>query len=179
MAKSPAAKVLIVFFSRGGITRKVADALAHAAQADLEELREIRSRSGLWGYLRSGFEGTYRRPSLELLPIKHNPRDYDIVLIGSPTWSGSLSSPVRAYLERHGAALRNAGLFVTCGGSRADGVLAQMAALLPKPALATLTLQDSEVRCSPAVQVGEFLETALVAWEKHRSQPPSRIGIAG
>ncbi len=162
-------RILVVFFSRSGTTRKVAQALAHAAGADLEELRESRSRSGLWGYLRSGYESTYRRSSSNLLPPERNPRDYDIVFIGGPTWSASLSSPVRAYLQQQRASLRDTGLFVTCGGPRADGVLAQMSELLTKPALATLTLSEAEVKRSPAVLVGEFLEKTLVAWECQRT----------
>jgi hypothetical protein len=165
-----AAKILIVFFSRTGITRKVAEALAHAAGADVDELRETRSRSGFWGYLRSGFEATYRRPSSELLPHEHDPRNYDIVLIGSPTWSASLSSPVRAYLEQQAALLPDTGLFVTCAGARADVVLAQMSSLLTKPTLAKLTLRHADVKYGPAIQVGEFLEAVLVAWEKRASK---------
>jgi menaquinone-dependent protoporphyrinogen IX oxidase len=165
-----APKVLVVFFSRTGTTRKAAEALAHAAGADLEELRESRSRSGILGYLRSGYEATYRRPSSDLVPPQRDPRNYDIVFIGGPTWSASLSSPVRAYLERQRAALPDTGLFATCGGPRADAVLAQMSELLTKPALAKLTLPEAEVKRSPAVQVAEFLETALVAWEKQGSK---------
>ena len=165
-----AAKILIVYFSRTGTTRKVAEALARAANADLEELQEARSRHGFWGYLRSGFEATSRRASSELLPLKHDPQRYDIVMIGSPTWSASLSSPVRAYLERERANLPDTGLFVTCRGREAEAVLAQMSALLAKPPLAKLTLREVDVKWSPAAQVGEFLEKALVAWEKPRAE---------
>jgi menaquinone-dependent protoporphyrinogen IX oxidase len=161
-----APKILVVFFSRTGTTRKVAQALAHAAGADVEELRESRSRSGVWGYLRSGYEATYGRSSSDLLPTQRDPRDYDIVFIGSPTWSSSLSSPVRAYLERQSHCLPDTGLFVTCGGPRADAALAQMSKLLAKPALATLALPEPDVKRSPAILVGEFLEMTLVAWEK-------------
>jgi flavodoxin len=170
MTKTSLAKVLVVFFSRSGTTRKVAQALAHASGADVEELRESRSRGGIWGYLRSGYEATYRRSSPDLLPCQRDPRDYDLVFIGTPTWSASLSSPVRAYLEQQRSALSNTALFVTCGGPRADGVLAQMSGLLAKPPLATVALSEAEVKRSPAVLVGEFLEMALVAWEKQRSK---------
>jgi menaquinone-dependent protoporphyrinogen IX oxidase len=169
---------LVVFFSRSGTTRKVAEALAHAANADIEELHEARSRSGWWGYLRSGFEGAYRRPSRELALPQRDPAAYDIVFIGSPTWSGSLSSPVRAYLERERGVLPDTGLFVTCGSPRADAVLAQMSELLKKPALAQLTLRDADVKSSPAVQIGEFLETALVAWETRDAQPQAAVAAA-
>jgi len=56
-------KILVVFFSRTGTTRGVAEGIARATGADLEELREARSRLGILGWLRSGYEGTYRRPA--------------------------------------------------------------------------------------------------------------------
>jgi menaquinone-dependent protoporphyrinogen IX oxidase len=170
MSQPPTPKVLVVFFSRSGTTRKVAQALAHAAGADLEELRESRSRGGFWGYLRSGYEATYRRSSSDLLPTLCQPRDYDVVFVGSPTWSASVSSPVRAYLEQQRAALPETALFVTCGGPRSDAALAQMAALVAKPPLAQLALPEPEVKRSPAILVGEFLEKTLLAWESRRSK---------
>jgi len=51
-------KVLIVFFSRMGTTRLLAEAIARATHGDLEELKELRSRRGVFGWLRSGYEGT-------------------------------------------------------------------------------------------------------------------------
>ncbi|HYJ11929.1 MAG TPA: hypothetical protein VEX18_23050, partial [Polyangiaceae bacterium] len=71
-------KVLVVYFSRTGSTRKVAEGIAHAADADLEELRESRSRRGLLGWLRSGYEGTYRLSSRPLPPLRE-PSNYQIV----------------------------------------------------------------------------------------------------
>src|ERR1041384_1336055 len=91
---------LVVFFSRTGTTRALAEAIARATGGDLEELRESRSRQGIWGWLRSGYEGTYRR-STEPLPLAQNPQDYDLVFVGSPTWNKSLASPVRGFLEAH------------------------------------------------------------------------------
>jgi flavodoxin len=172
-------KILIVFFSRTGVTRKVAEALAHATCGDMEELREARSRSGFWGYLRSGYEATYRKSSRELLPAKRDPRGYDIVFIGSPTWNASLSSPIRSYLEQQRAALPDTGLFVTCAGREASAVLAQASELLAKPPLAKLTLRDVDVKYGPAVQVGEFLETAVRTWEKSTKKPTAVVPIAG
>ena len=163
---SKPARILVVFFSRTGNTRKVAEALAHAASADIEELREARSRRGLLGYVRSAYEATRALASGELLPSTYDPAGYDIVFIGSPTWSASLSSPVRAYLEQKRASLSDVGLFVTSGGGVTDGVLAQMSGLLMKPPLAKLALREADVKRSPAAQVGEFLEAALVAWER-------------
>ncbi len=163
--QSSSPKVLVVYFSRTGTTRAVAEAIARATGADLEELREPRSRLGLWGWLRSGYEGTYRRAAVPL-PLVHQPRNYDLVFVGSPTWNHALSSPVRGFLESYGKALTRVALFATCAGQGADAVLRDMAALLGGAPLAQLAMIESDVRRGPAVEVGELVERALLALER-------------
>lgn len=168
-------KILVVYFSRTGRTREVAEAIARATGAELEELREARSRSGLWGWLRSGYEGTYRR-SAQPLPLSRDPQRYDVVFVGSPTWNRALSSSVRGFLQVHGASLPNVALFATCAERGADAVLDEMAGLLASAPLARLAMLEADVRRGPAVEVGELVESALVAWEKRgvTSAPPHR-----
>jgi hypothetical protein len=98
--------------------------------------------------------------------LRRSLSDYDLVFIGSPTWNRSLASPVRGFLEQYSSALPSVALFATCQGRGASDVIAQMAALLKVPPLATLAMLESDVQRGPAVQVGELSETALIAWEK-------------
>jgi flavodoxin len=163
------ARSLVVFFSRTGSTRLVAEAIARATGAELEELREERSRRGILGWLRSGYEGTYRRSS-ETLPLRHELASFDLVFIGSPTWNRALSSPVRGFLEKYRSALPRVALFATCAGGGAEDVLAQMTVLLVQPPLAKLALLELDVKSGPAVQVGELVESALCAWGGSEAQ---------
>lgn len=160
-------RALVVFFSRTGATRGVAEAIAHAAGADLEELVERRSRRGVLGWLRSGYEATYGLAS-EPLPLQHDLQSYQLVFVGSPTWNKALASPVRGFLQRHGAQLPRVALFATCASRGASLVVAQMADLVPRPALAALTLSGHELSRAPAIEIGAFVEAALVAWEHGR-----------
>jgi flavodoxin len=166
--------VLIVYFSRTGRTRQVAEAIAKAADGDLEELRESQPRRGIFGWLRSGYEGTYRLSSHPLPPLRE-PSGYQIVFIGSPTWNHALASPVRGFLEQYGKSLTDVALFATCPQHGADEVLAEMAELLANAPLAALPLRDSEVGHGAAVEVGEFVEASLVAWEKRHHAEPQQM----
>ena len=47
-------KILTVYFSRSGNTRKVAEAISKAVVSDLEEIMEPRGRGGSISWLRSG-----------------------------------------------------------------------------------------------------------------------------
>jgi flavodoxin len=164
-------KVLVVFFSRTGTTRCLAEHIARATQGELEELQERRSRRGIIGWLRSGYEGTYRLAA-EILPLRHSLRDYDLVYVGSPTWNQSLASPVRRFLADNAGALPNVALFATCAGKGATEVIAQMTQMLTRPPLATLAMLQNDVKHGAAVQVGETVETALKAWEGGRGDGP-------
>jgi flavodoxin len=163
-------KILVVFFSRTGVTKQLAESIARAEHAELEELREARSRRGPLGWLRSGYEATYGY-SAETLPLRHNLRDYDLVFVGSPTWSRSLSSPVRGFLGNHGSELKDVAIFATCGGHGAENVLDQMAALLSDVPLARLPLLERDAKGTPAVRAAEFAETAILAWKTRHNEP--------
>jgi multimeric flavodoxin WrbA len=165
-------KVLVVFFSRTGTTRSLAEHIARATRADVEELREHRSRRGIIGWLRSGYEGTYRLSS-EILPLRRSLREYDLVYVGSPTWNQSLASPVRRFLADNAVVLPDVALFATCAGKGATQVMAQMTEMLTHPPLATLAMLQNDVKHGAAVQVGELVETALKAWESRRGSARS------
>lgn len=163
-----APKILVVFFSRTGTTRRLAEAIARAEQGELEELRESRSRRGPIGWLRCGYEGTYAR-SAETLPLHHDLSGYDLVFVGSPTWNRALSSPVRGFLNRHRAELKDVALFATCAGHGAETVLAQMAALLNEAPLARLPLLERDAKLNPAIWAAEFGEEAVASWKKRHA----------
>jgi len=138
-------RLLVISFSRSGTTRKVAEEIAGRLQADREDIRESRSRLGFLGYVRSAREALGRRV-IEIDATRHNPADYDLLVIGSPVWASNLSSPVRAYLTRHARQFRRVALFCTQGGSGAPAVLKDMSALCGQAPVATLILKQSEVR---------------------------------
>jgi len=107
-------KTLIVFYSRKGRTRAAAAALATELGADLEEIRERRARKGFLGFIRSGFEASTRR-IVPILPLTKRLADYERVIIGTPVWAGSISSPVRSFLVAHAEELPEVGYLLTHG----------------------------------------------------------------
>jgi len=137
-------RVLVVFFSRTGATRKVAEAISAAGGWDIEEMVDTESRLGLVGYLRSGFEAAFGRLT-RLRESVHDPSAYDLVVIGGPVWNASMSSPVRAYLARHRPALGKVAFFLTLGGSGRHHALAQMQRASGHRPLGVLAVTESEV----------------------------------
>ena len=126
-----ASKTLVVFYSRSGTTRRVAQALSEAFQCDLEEITEPKPRTGFLGYVRSLLEAMRKRPST-ITPKKHDVSSYDLVVVGTPVWAWSLSSPVRAYLMSTASQLPEVAFFCTLGGKGNESAFAQMTAIVGK-----------------------------------------------
>jgi flavodoxin len=137
-------KTLVVFYSRSGSTRAVGRALAEALGADVEEIRDTKQRAGVVGYLRSALDATFRRLT-RLEPIALDPAAYDLVVVGTPIWNASVSSPVRSFLVEHGMGCKAVALFCTFGGSGSVRAFRQMAELCGKAPLGTLAIRDQEV----------------------------------
>lgn len=139
-----ASKTLVVFYSRSGTTRRIAEALSAALKCDLEEITEPRPRTGFFGYIRSLLQASRQRPSA-ILPKKHEVSSYDLVVIGTPVWAWSLSSPVRAYLMATASQLPKVAFFCTLGARGSEGAFAQMTAIVGKKPRAICAITQREV----------------------------------
>ncbi|HSQ99201.1 MAG TPA: hypothetical protein VLM36_04720 [Sphingomicrobium sp.] len=151
------ARILVVAYSRSGATHRVAQAIAQACDADLERIKDTRSRRGLWGWIRSGREAMRGVPAA-IRPQKRDPASYDLVVLGSPVWVGHVSSPMRAYLGERSGAFGRIALFVTEGGSGGTKALAEMSALAGQQPVATLELRANELGDELTASIGDFVE---------------------
>jgi flavodoxin len=138
-------KILVAYFSSTGHTREIAEAVATACHADVEAIRELKPRAGFLGFMRAGYEATTKRTAA-IHPTDTDPAEYDLVVLGTPVWSWNLSSPMRAYLARHGAALKAVAFFCTEGGSGGARVFRQMAQLYGQEPVATLIVTEPEIK---------------------------------
>lgn len=107
-------KTLVVYYSRTGNTRLIGNEIAAALGADVEELEDGKKRAGPIGFLLSGMEAK-RKTLVQLEALKHNPSEYDLVVVGSPVWANDMCSPVRTFLARDHTALNKVAWFCTSG----------------------------------------------------------------
>jgi hypothetical protein len=149
-------KTLIVFFSRGGRTRRIAQALAERLHADLEDLGAVQSRDGPLGYAQCALEAMAMLAPAIAAP-RHDSAAYDLVVIGSPTWCWSLASPVRTWLLQADLQRARVAFFCTMGGSGAWRVFDTMTELTGQPPVATLALTEQQVDAGAAGEVEAFV----------------------
>lgn len=150
-------RTLVVYYSRTGNNRRIASELAEALGADIEELKEEADRSGKVGYMMAGRDAMRRRPA-RLLPLSHNPANYDLVVLGGPCWAFTMCTPTRTYGIEHRHSLRKVAFFATAGsgGSAQKSVGAMVEAMGIEP-LASLVLSDAEVSGEHSEAVARFV----------------------
>ena len=136
---------LIVYYSRTGVTRHVAQQLADLCAADLLQIQDVRPRDGMLGYLRSAVEATHGRCPPIALPEQLELARYQLVVLATPVWASHVSSPMRTFLRDHAPQLKRVAFLCTMGGSGADAVFAELRELAGQPEEATCALTDREV----------------------------------
>lgn len=134
-------RTLIVYYSRNGMTRDLANAIQKELGADIEEIADPTPRSGPLGYMRCVLESAFQQKAAIRSPAK-NPRDYDLVIVGTPVWAGNMSSPVRAYLSKTRDRLPKVAFFCTMGGVGNEHTFQKMGELCQKSPVAELALRD-------------------------------------
>ena len=97
-------KTLVAYYSRTGVTRTVAQSIADQMDADVEEIVDGKKRRGLLGCCRSVWDAL-RKKTLPIEPAQHDPAGYDLVIVGTPVWAYSASTPARSYLSEHADAI--------------------------------------------------------------------------
>jgi menaquinone-dependent protoporphyrinogen IX oxidase len=135
---------LIAFHSRTGYTRQVAETLAGECNAVVDEICPLLERTGVVGYLCCVLEARGGRAPA-IMPARRDPREHELVIVGTPIWAWSLSSPVRSYLREHRGKLQRVAFFCTMGGAGADNAFSEMRDLCGKTPVATLALTDRQI----------------------------------
>jgi len=147
--------ILVVYYSRTGKTRMVAEKLAALLGADLEEITERKRRGGPLGFLgacRDAFFGG--RGDLMAAPATEGRQ---IVLVGTPVWAGGPTPAVRAFLAGAGLAGKRVCAFCTFDGGEAN-TFAKMAELVPGGLAETLALKKPAKDAGLDARLADFAE---------------------
>lgn len=92
-------KTLVVYYSRKGYTEGIALEKAKEENADFLCLETIENTAGWYGF-RNCLKFAVPKKGMTLFPYEKDVSNYDNVIICSPIWCGSVSSPMREFLNR-------------------------------------------------------------------------------
>lgn len=105
---------LVVYYSKKGSNRYLAERLARELQCDVEA---IRPRLNLFALL--ALFGAIRI-SPGIAPLKHDPGSFDRIVLCGPIWMGQLISPLRDFLKRYRDSITKLYFATCCGSSDED-----------------------------------------------------------
>lgn len=133
-------RTLVIYYSRTGTTRNLAERLAGQLDADIAEIGCRRFDGGIFRYLLAGYDSV--RGNLPVIDMPDaSPADYDLVLLGCPVWTSHPALPMRAYLSLKPAMSARVATFLTHGGhSPASRVAGELADFLSVPVERHLSL---------------------------------------
>jgi flavodoxin len=152
------AKILLVYYSRTGNTRRLAHAIARELRCDVEEIRDSRARLGFIEFLKSCAEAL-RGHHATIEAVRHDPKAYDLLIIGTPVWAASVSTPIRAYLGTHAGGFPDVAFFCTLGHQGSGNAFLEMQKLIGKPPLACCVVTAGQISAgSFQPQVTRFVD---------------------
>jgi len=149
-------KALVVYYSRTGTTKKIAEVISKELKCDIEEIYDLKNRKGILGCIKAGRDAILKKLT-EIKDIKNDSKLYDLVIIGTPIWSWNMSSAIRTYLNVNKTNFKNVAFFCTMGGSKGK-TFEHMEELCKKTPKALLELTTKEVKGNYLFKVKEFVD---------------------
>jgi len=157
-------KTLVAWYSNSGTTTVVAERIAALLGAELETIEESNPRPRLVvdGKKTEAGGGTLMKAAFaamlgtgsSIVETRNEPAEYDLVVVGTPVWAGSLTPAVRSYLKQHRKTLPRVAFFCTAGDPAKFRAFEQMRKIAGKEPVATLAVKSDDARtdaCAGAI----------------------------
>jgi len=139
-------KVLVVYYSRTKHTQLVAEKLAKKFNAELEQLIDKKNRTGLFSIVSAGKDAISSKTTI-INALQHNPKDYDLILIGGPSWYGNVTPAIRTFITQNDLSGKKIGLFGLCHLTGVENAIQEAADLISKDKkFPTMPLRERELK---------------------------------
>jgi flavodoxin len=149
-------KSLIVYYSRSGNSKFVAETVAAEIGADVEEIVDQKKRSGIGGWL-SGGKDAKQGKETEIAATTKSPANYELIVVGTPVWASSITPAVRTYLKKNDLAGKKVAAFFAQSGDKPFPP-DQIKALTPN------SIWAGEISITNALKDKEKTEKQLTEW---------------
>ncbi len=111
-------RTLVVYYTRTGNARFMAETIASELGADIEEVIDLKNRQGKLAFLPAGRDAM-RGKETEIAQTKKAPADYDLLAIGQPVWAGSPTPAIRTYVNKNDLSGKKVALFFSDSNGQA------------------------------------------------------------
>lgn len=111
-------KSLIVYYSwSNGNTKRIAQKLQKETGADIEEIETAVPYSGSYEeVVEQGHREVKEKYTPELKPLTKDLKDYEVIMVGTPTWWYTMTPAVLSFFRSHDLSGKTVIPFMTNGG---------------------------------------------------------------
>lgn len=138
-------RILVIYYTRTGITKLVADAIKDKFNCDIEEIIDLKNRKGPIQYIIAGRDAL-KGSSTKIKPMLKSPSRYDMVIIGGPVWASHTVPAIRTYIEKYKNEFKEVAFFVTQGTSGGEKALEDMKTLCGKTPVSTMIISKKDIK---------------------------------
>lgn len=110
-------KTLILYYSYGGNTRKIAEKIQKEIGGDLEEIQTVKPYTGSYNdVVDQGQHEVNSGYMPEIKPIQADLSQYDRIIMGTPVWWYTFAPAVKSFLSKYSLSEKTIYPFATNGG---------------------------------------------------------------
>jgi flavodoxin len=120
-------KTLVVYYSYSGKTEVVAKELSESIKADILKIEDV-SKPSMFKAYTSGAIAARKGKPWPIKPFTTDLTGYDRIFIGCPVWFGMPAPEINAFIDQADLKDKQIVVFVTMGGSMAEGALKALTA---------------------------------------------------
>lgn len=114
-------KSLVVYYTRTGNAKFVAETIAAELGSDLEEVVDLKKRAGKLGWMSAGKDASQEKQT-QIGPTSRVPQDYDLIVLGTPIWAWKPTPAIRTYIAKNDLSGKKVALFFTMDSSLKQAV---------------------------------------------------------
>lgn len=115
-------KTLVVFYSKDGSNRKLAEEISKGLGCDMEEIIDTKNRKGILNWILAGRDAFKKLPT-KIKPLDKEPKDYERIIIGTPIWAGTMAPAARTFLNENILKDKVLCVFSSCGSGTKQNLL--------------------------------------------------------
>lgn len=136
---------LVVFYSRTGNTKQLAELISKEGNWKFEEIIDTKKRKGIIGFLKSGYEATRKKLTI-IKELENNPALFDLLILGTPIWNKRMSTPIRTFIVQNKSKMKKIAFFCAEGSKGGFKTFENMAELCEMQPTATLEITEKDIK---------------------------------
>jgi flavodoxin len=89
----------VIYYSRTGKTRLIAETVKEQLGCDLLEVVDLKDRSGIWGFIGGVIDARFR-PLTNITPSEFDFTSYDLLIVCTPIWGMKFPPAINTFFDK-------------------------------------------------------------------------------